>query len=87
MNVLFYWLSTTSSLLHLLRDEPDAPSNNDRDPIIGIQINFLISSTNCIADGIYQPQKQPPQGDFQSRLEWLCFSIFKRLVKVICDVF
>lgn len=38
MGVLFYWLSTTCALLHMIRDEPDAPSNNDRDPIIGTVI-------------------------------------------------
>jgi hypothetical protein len=71
MNMLFYWLSTTCALLHMLRDESDAHSNNDRDPII---------------DGVYQPTKEPsPSSPLQDRLEWLAFSVYKQLVSVICD--
>lgn len=71
MHMLYYWLSTTCSLLHMLRDEPDIRSNNDRDPII---------------DGVYQPSKQPSAGaDLQDRLEWLAFSVYKQLVSLISD--
>lgn len=72
MNMLFYWLSTTSALLHMLRDEPDIHSTNDRDPII---------------DGIHKPKKEPSSSstDLQERLEWRCFEVYKKLVSVICS--
>jgi len=71
MNVLFYWVSTTAALLHLLKDDPEVTSDNDRDPII---------------DGIHQSQMQPNQNaPLQDQLEWVAFRAYELLVKSICS--
>eukprot|EP01111_Echinosteliopsis_oligospora_P013362 TRINITY_DN4776_c2_g1_i1.p1 TRINITY_DN4776_c2_g1~~TRINITY_DN4776_c2_g1_i1.p1 ORF type:complete len:1023 (-),score=418.63 TRINITY_DN4776_c2_g1_i1:7-3075(-) len=69
LNPLFYWLSTTNALLHLLRDEADDDEeDNDRDPII---------------DGIYKAEKEGESA--QERLEWICFSVFKAILNLIYE--
>jgi len=67
---LFYWLSTSTSILHMLKDENESSSDNDRDPII---------------DGIYNPGNRAPtkSATLQERFEWLSFSIFQCLMKAI----
>jgi len=71
MNALFYWLSTTTALLHMLRDQPGVDSDNDRDPII---------------DGIYKVGDKKPNknASLQEQLEWVASLTYNSLVKVIC---